>query len=418
MTTRSKSPTADEGNETMDPVQRPTKMGMSTRSAYDLDLRDVRGQIGARRALEIAAAGGHNVLMIGPPGCGKTMLAKRLPGLLPAVDGDTECAFCAPHHTISAMAMLDGAGEVPQPGEVSRADGGVLFLDELPEFSGAVLDGLREPLEHGAIRLRRAAGSTTLPARFQLVAAMEPCPCGECDERRGIRRCTAQQMALYHARVAGTVGEHLHVVVEMGRGPAEGDALEGEASAPVRARVAQAQRTQRQRWVTLNQDVAAEALREGALLSPGGERLLGTAQEKRHLSQRSAETVLRVARTIADLARSEQVGAEHVAEAAGYQRVDLDASCAERRAPSGAAAGARTPEPQRGEDTKYYYYVSRSPGASPSYAVFVCDHAYDCEPLCQEASEQEVVALIGADALRAAQDECTCNGLGSKRLLV
>ena len=374
----------------MDPIQRPTTMSMSTRSAYDRDLRDVRGQIGARRALEIAAAGGHNVLMIGSPGCGKTMLAVRLPGLLPGADGDTECPFRTPHHTASAMAMLGGAGEVPKPGEVSRADGGVLFLDELPEFSRAVLVGLREPLEQGAITLSRAADSTTLPARFQLVAAMEPCPCGECDETQAVRRCTAEQMARYHARVAGTIGEHLHVVVEMGRGPAEGDALEGEASAPVRARIAQAQRTQRQRWETLNQDVATEALREGDFLSEAGERLLGTAQEKRHLSQRRAETVLRVARTIADLARSEEVGAEHIAEAVEYQRVDLDAS--------------------------YHYYVSR--GRDSSYAVFVCDHAYDCEPLCREASEQEVIALIGTDALRAAQDECAWNGLGSKRLLV
>ena len=374
----------------MDSIQRPITMSMSTRSAYDLDLRDVRGQIGARRALEIAAAEGHNVLMIGPPGCGKTMLAVRLPALLPVADGDTERPFRAPHHTAAAMAMLGGAGEVPQPGEVSRADGGVLFLDELPKFSRTVLGGLRETLEHRTVTLSRAAGSATLPARFQLVGAMEPCPCGECDERQGIRRCTVEQMARYHARVAGTIGEHLHVVVEMGRGPVEGDTLEGEASAPVRARIAQAKRTQRQRWETLNQDVAVEALREGALLSQGGERLLGKAQKKRHLSQRRTETVLRVARTIADLARSERVGAEHVAEAVGYQRVDLDAS--------------------------YHYYVSR--GRDSSYAVFVCDHAYDCEPLCREASEQEVIALIGTDALRAAQDECAWNGLGSKRLLV
>ena len=317
-------------------------MGMSTRSAYDLDLRDVQGQIGARRALEIAAAGGHNVLMIGPAGCGKTMLARRLPGLLPAADGDTECPVRAPHHTASAMGMLGGGGEVPQPGEVSRADGGVLFLDELPEFSRAVLVGLREPLELGAVTLRRAADSTTLPARFQLVTAMEPCPCGECDEMQGIRRCTAEQMARYHARVAGTIGEHLHVVVEMRRSPAEGDAFEGEASAPVRGRIAQAQRTQRQRWETLNQDVAGDTLREGALLSQGGERLLGTVQNKRHLSQRRTETVLRVARTIA-ARRGERTGAGNAYGRAHSTRRSREGSAPARRVPESSS----TPGPAR-----------------------------------------------------------------------
>ena len=169
---------------------------MNARSAYDLDLRDVRGQIGARRALEIAAAGGHNLLMMDPPGCGKTMLAMRPPGLLPAQDADAPRPLRAPHHTASAVGMF-GGGEPARPGEVSMADGGILFLDELPEFPRTVLEVLREPLEHGSVTLRRTGESTTLPARVRLVAAMTPCPCGECDETQGIRRCSAEQVARY-----------------------------------------------------------------------------------------------------------------------------------------------------------------------------------------------------------------------------
>ena len=179
--------------------------GMSATTAYDLDLRDVRGQIGARRALKIAAAGGHNLLMMGPPGCGKTMLAMRLPGLLPPADGDAPCPLRAPHHTASVMRMF-GGGAPARPGKVSMADAGILFLDELPEFPRTVLEVLREPLEHGSVTLRRAGESTTLPARFRLVAAMTPCPCGECDEKQGIRRCSSEQVARYRARVTGDVG--------------------------------------------------------------------------------------------------------------------------------------------------------------------------------------------------------------------
>ena len=211
------------------------------------------------------------------------------------------------------------------------ADGGILFLDELPELRRSVLEVLREPLEHGSVTLRRAGESTTLPARFQLVAAMTLCPCGECDETQGIRRCNSEQVERYRARVTGTIGEHLHVVVKMRREPIEEDATERGASAAVRARIERAREAQMQRWGALNQDVEADKLRAGAVLTEGAAQLLDTARSKRHLSERRAETVLRIARTVADLALSEHIEAVHVAEALGLQCAALDGPCATRR---------------------------------------------------------------------------------------
>ena len=234
------------------------------------------------------------------------------------------------------MSMF-GGGAPARPGEVSLADNGILFLDELPEFPRTVLEVLREPLEHGFVTLRRAGEATTLPAQFRLVAAMNSCPCGECEETQGIRRCTPEQVARYRARVTGTIGEHLHLVVEMRREPVEPDAVEGEASASVRARIAQAQEAQKDRWRILNQDVATAVLRDNAELSEDAERLVKTTDSKRDLSERRAETILRVARTIADLALSDRVEAEHVAEALRLRRAAPDAPCTTRRGENDSA---------------------------------------------------------------------------------
>ena len=220
---------------------------MDTRGAYEVDLRDVRGQLAARRALEIAAAGRHNLLMVGPPGCGKAMLARRLPGLLPVREDGTECPFRAPHHTASVVGMLGGRTP-PRAGEVTLADGGILFLNELPERSGTVLQALREPLETGSITLMRPNERATLPASFQLVAAMSPCPCGTCHEAKGVRRCTTEQVERYrgpccanHRRAPGhrrrddadSAGPGHHRGRADGSGARQGTSGAGGTAAPV-----------------------------------------------------------------------------------------------------------------------------------------------------------------------------------------